>query len=173
MKEIIEALFADMGSNLLAKVKEEFRRKFIAGELNELLKEDVESLIVKKLNVLLNDILEADYPIEDKIKAIEQWDDIMTNYIKYIEELRDKTMEGYNNLCKKYHKKQTNIYSVFYTHNNFVILDKNNRLRNAFNGETITTYEGDSLDEAVEIVKVFLKVNANYNFVDYRNIYKD
>lgn len=99
MKEVIESIFAAvMGDDVLAKAKEEFRRQFIEGGLNESLKEDVESLHVKKLNNLLNDILEADYSIEDKIKAIEQWDDIMTNYVKYMEELRDKTMEGYDNL---------------------------------------------------------------------------
>lgn len=174
MKEVIESIFAAViGDDVLAKAKEEFRRQFIEGGLNELLKEDVESLHVKKLNNLLNDILEADYSIKDKIKAIEQWNDIMTNYVKYMEELRDKTMEGYDNLCKKYHEKQTNTYSAFYTRTNLVILDKNNRLRNSFNGETMTLYKGNSLDEAVSTVEGFLKINTKYHCVDYRKIYKD
>lgn len=178
MKEIIEAILAcalASGSdvNLIDSIKEDYRKAFIKGEFNKAILEDIESIDVKGLNNLLNDILEADYPIEDKIKAIEQWDDIMTNYVKYMEELRDKTMEGYDNLCKKYHEKQTNTYSVFYTHTNLVILDKNNRLRNSFNGETMTVYEGNSLDEAVGTVEGFLKVNTKYHCVDYRKIYKD
>lgn len=174
MKEIVESIFAAvMGSDVLAKAQEGFRRQFIEGGLNESLKEDVESLNVKKLNILLNDILEADYPIEDKIKAIEQWDDIMTNYVKYMEELRDKTMEGYDNLCKKYHEKQITTYSVFYTHTNLVFLDKNNRLKDSFHGEAIVIYKGNSLIEAVGTVEGFLKVNIKYHCVDYRKIYKD
>lgn len=107
MEEIIESIFAAViDDDALAKAEKEFHRQFIEGGLNESLKDDVESLNVKKLNILLNNILEDDYPIEDKIKAIEQWDDIMTNYVKYMEELRDKTMEGYDNLCKKYHEKE-------------------------------------------------------------------
>lgn len=176
MKEIIKAIIAAaMCSDFetIDKIKEDYRRSFISGEYNNKIKEDIESINVERLNNLLNDILEADYPIEDKIKAIEQWDDIMTDYIKYVEELRDKTMEGYENLCKKYQEKQTNTYSVFYTHTNLVILDKNNRLRNSFNSETMTLYKGNSLDEAVGIVERFLKVNTKYHYVDYRKIYKD
>ena len=118
MKEIVEAIIAAAmcsDSEAIDKIKEDYRRSFISGEYNNKIKEDIESINVKGLNNLLNDILEADYPIEDKIKAIEQWDDIMTNYVKYMEELRDKTMEGYNNLCKKYHEKENNVYTVFYS----------------------------------------------------------
>lgn len=178
MKEIIEAIIAcalASGSdvNLIDSTKEDYRKAFIKGEFNKAILEDLENLNVKGLNNLLENILEADYPIEDKIKAIEQWDDIMTNYVKYMEELRDKTMEGYDNLCKKYHEKQTNTYSAFYTRTNLVILDKNNRLRNSFNGETMTLYKGNSLDEAVSTVEGFLKINTKYYCVDYRKIYKD
>lgn len=174
MKEIIESIFAAvMGDDVLAKAKEEFRRQFIEGGLNESLKEDVESLHVKKLNNLLDDILESDYPIEDKIKAIEQWDDIMTNYVEYMEKLRDKTMEGYENLCKKYHEKQITTYSVFYTHTKLVFLDKNNRLKDSFHGEAVVIYKGNSLTEAVATVEGFLKVNTKYHCVDYRKIYED
>lgn len=178
MKEIIEAILAcalasGSDANLIDSIEEDCRKAFIKGEFNKAVLEDLENLNVKRLNNLLEVILEADYPIEDKIKAIEQWDDIMTNYVKYMEELRDKTMEGYDNLCKKYHEKQTNTYSAFYTRTNLVILDKNNRLRNSFNGETMTLYKGNSLDEAVSTVEGFLKINTKYHCVDYRKIYKD
>lgn len=176
MKEIIKAIVAAAmcsDSEAIDKIKEEYRRSFISGEYNNKIKEDIESINVKGLNNLLNDILEEAYSIEDKIKAIEQWYDIMTDYVKYVEELRDKTMKAYDNLCKKYHEKQINTYSVFYTHTNLVILDKNNRLRNSFNGETMTVYKGNSLDEAVSAVEGFLKVNTKYHCVDYRKIYKD
>lgn len=176
MKEIIEAIIAAAmcsDSEAIDKIKEDYRRSFISGEHNNKIKEDIESINVKGLNDILNDILEAAYPIEDKIKAIEQWCDIMTDYVKYVEELRDKTMKAYDNLCKKYHEKQINTYSVFYTHTKLVILDKNNRLRNSFNGETMTVYKGNSLDEAVSAVEGFLKVNTKYHCVDYRKIYKD
>lgn len=176
MKEIIKAIIAAAmcsDSEAIDKIKEDYRKSFISGEYNSKIKEDIESINVKGLNNFLENILEADYPIEDKIKAIEQWDDIITNYIEYVEKLHDKTMEGYDNLCKKYHEKQTNTYSVFYTHTNLVILDKNNRLRNSFNGEALTVYKGNSLDEAVGTVEGFLKDNVNYHCVDYRKIYKD
>lgn len=178
MKEIVEAIIAcalASGSdvNLIDSIKEDYRKAFIKGEFNKAILEDLENLNVKELNNLLEDILDGKYSIEDKIKAIEQWDDIMTDYVKYMEELRDKTMEGYDNLCKKYHEKQTNTYSVFYTRTNLVILDKNNRLRNSFNGETMTLYKGNSLDEAVGTVEGFLKINTKYHCVDYRKIYKD
>lgn len=117
MKEIIKAIIAVAmcsDSETIDKIKEDYRRSFISGEYNNKIKEDIESINVEGLNDLLNDILEADYPIEDKIKAIEQWDDIMTNYVKYMEELRDKTMEGYDNLCKKYHEKENNIYCILF-----------------------------------------------------------
>lgn len=175
MKEIVEAIIAcalASGSdvNLIDSIKEDYRKAFIKGEFNKAILEDIESINVKGLNNLLEDILEAAYPIEDKIKAIEQWCDIMTDYVKYVEELRDKTMKAYDNLCKKYHEKQINTYSVFYTHSNLVILDKNNRLRNSFNGETMTVYKGNSLDEAVSTIEGFLKVNTKYHCVDYRKI---
>ena len=176
MKEIIEAIIAAAmcsDSEAIDKIKEDYRRSFISGKYNNKIKEDIESINVKGLNNLLNDILEADYPIEDKIKAIEEWDDIMSNYVKYMGELRDKTIEGYNNLCKKYHEKQTNTYSVFYTCTDLVILDKNNRLRNSFNGEIMTLYKGNNLDEAVSTVKGFLKTNTKCHCIDYRKIYKD
>lgn len=176
MKEIIKAIIAAAicsDSETIDKIKEDYRRSFISGEYNNKIKEDIESINVEGLNNLLNDILEADYPIEDKIKAIEQWDDIMTDYVKYMEELRDKTMEGYENLCKKYQEKQVTTYSVFYTHTNLVFLDKNNRLKNSFHGEAVVIYKGNSLDEAVSTVEGFLKVNTKYHCVDYRKIYKD
>lgn len=178
MKEIIKAIIAAamcFDSETIDKIKEDYRRSFISGEYNNKIKEDIESINVKGLNNLLNDILEADYPIEDKIKAIEQWDDIMTNYVKYMEELRDKTIEGYDNLCKKYHEKENNIYTVFYSSDdNLVFLDKYNRFRNAFTGKNpINIYKGNNPNEAADIVENFIITNPKYYFVDYRKIYKD
>ena len=178
MKEIIKAIIATaMCSDFetIDKIKEDYRRSFISGKYNNKIKEDIESIDVKGLNNLLNDILEADYPIEDKIKAIEQWDDIMTNYVKYMEELCDKTMEGYDNLCKKYHEKENNVYIVFYSSDdNLVFLDKYNRLRNAFTGKNpINIYKGNNPNEAADIVENFIITNPKYYFVDYRKIYKD
>lgn len=176
MKEIIEAIIAAAmcsDSEAIDKIKEDYRKSFISGEYNSKIKEDIESINVKGLNNLLENILEADYPIEDKIKAIEQWDDIMTNYIEYVEKLHDKTMEGYDNLCKEYHEKQIATYSVFYTHTNLVFLDKNNRLKDSFHGEAVVIYKGNSLTEAVGTVEGFLKVNTKYYCVDYRKIYED
>lgn len=178
MKEIIKAIIAAAmcsDSEAIDKIKEDYRRSFISGEYNNKIKEDIESINVKGLNELLNDILELDYPIEDKIKAIEQWDDIMTDYVKYMEELRDKTMEGYDNLCKKYHEKENNVYTVFYSSDdNLVFLDKYNRFRNAFTGKNpINIYKGNNLNEAADIVENFIITNPKYYFVDYRKIYKD
>lgn len=177
MKEIIKAIAAAMcsDSETIDKIKEYYHRSFISGKYNNKIKEDIESINVKGLNNLLNDILEADYPIEDKIKAIEQWDDIMTNYVKYMEELRDKTMEGYDNLCKKYHEKENNVYTVFYSSDdNLVFLDKCNRFRNAFTGKNpINIYKGNNPNEAADIAENFIITNPKYYFVDYRKIYKD
>ena len=178
MKEIIKAIIAAAmcsDSETIDKIKEDYRRSFISGEYNNKIKEDIESINVKGLNELLNDILEADYPIEDKIKAIEQWDDIMTNYVKYMEELRNKTIEGYDNLCKKYHEKENNVYTVFYSSDdNLVFLDKYNRFRNAFTGKNpINIYKGNNPNEAADIVENFIITNPKYYFVDYRKIYKD
>lgn len=178
MKEIIKAIIAAAmcsDSETIDKIKEDYRRSFISGEYNNKIKEDIESINVEGLNNLLNDILEADYPIEDKIKAIEQWNDIMTNYVKYMEELCDKTMEGYDNLCKKYHEKENNVYTVFYSSNdNLVFLDKYNRFRNAFTGKNpINIYKGNNPNEAADIVENFIITNPKYYFVDYRKIYKD
>lgn len=178
MKEIIKAIIAAAmcsDSETIDKIKEDYRRSFISGEYNNKIKEDIESINVKGLNELLDDILELDYPIEDKIKAIEQWDDIMTDYVKYMEELRDKTMEGYDNLCKKYHEKENNVYTVFYSSDdNLVFLDKYNRFRNAFTGKNpINIYKGNNPNEAADVVENFIITNPKYYFVDYRKIYKD
>lgn len=178
MKEIIKAIIAAAmcsDSETIDKIKEDYHRSFISGKYNNKIKEDIESIDVKGLNNLLNDILEADYPIEDKIKAIEQWGDIMTDYVKYMEELRDKTMEGYDNLCKKYHEKENNVYTVFYSSDdNLVFLDKYNKFRNAFTGKNpINIYKGNNPNEAADIVENFIITNPKYYFVDYRKIYKD
>lgn len=177
MKEIIKAIAAAMcsDSETIDKIKEDYHRSFISGKYNNKIKEDIESIDVKGLNNLLDDILEADYPIEDKIKAIEQWDDIMTDYVKYMEELHDKTMEAYDNLCKKYHEKENNVYTVFYSSDdNLVFLDKYNRFRNAFTGKKpINIYKGNNPNEAADIVENFIIANPKYYFVDYRKIYKD
>lgn len=176
MKEIIEAVIAaSMGSDIINKAKKELHIRFINGELNKELLKDIESINVKSLNQLLEDILDGEYSIEDKIKAIGQWDDIMTNYVKYMEELRDKTMEGYDNLCKKYHEKENNVYTVFYSSDdNLVFLDKYNRFRNAFTGKNpINIYKGNNPNEAADIVENFIITNPKYYFVDYRKIYKD
>jgi hypothetical protein len=178
MKEIIKAIIAVamcFDSETIDKIKEDYRRSFISGNIINKIKEDIESIDVKGLNNLLNDILEADYPIEDKIKAIEQWDDIMTDYVKYMEELCDKTMEGYDNLCKKYYEKENNVYTVFYSSDdNLVFLDKYNIFRNAFTGKNpINIYKGNNPNEAADIVENFIITNPKYYFVDYRKIYKD
>lgn len=178
MKDIISAILACAlagGSdvNLIDSIKEDYRKTFIKGEFNEAILEDLENLNVKGLNNLLEDILDGDYSIEDKIKAIEQWDNIMVNFVNYVTEQRDRTRESYNVLCKKHHEKQINKYMVFYTHTNLIFLDKNDRLKDSFHGEAIIIYKGDNLDEAVTAVEKFLKTNTNYYCVDYRKIYKD
>lgn len=103
MKEIIEAtIAASMGSDIIDKAKKEFNKRFINGELNKELLEDIESINVKSLNQLLEDILDGEYSIEDKIKAVEQWDSIILPYIKYISDMRDSAKESYDKLLAKY-----------------------------------------------------------------------
>lgn len=102
MKEIIEAIIsASMGSDIIDKAKKEFHKRFINGELNKELLEDIESINVKSLNQLLEDILDGEYSIEDKVKAVEQWDSIILPYIKYISDMRDSAKESYDKLLAK------------------------------------------------------------------------
>ena len=175
MKEIIKAIIAAAmcsDSETIDKIKEDYRRSFISGEYNNKIKEDIESINVKGLNNLLNDILEADYPIEDKIKAIEQWDDIMTDYVKYISDMRDSAKESYDKLLAKYEASKATIYSVFYcSENHLVFLDKNDKLRKSFNGSAKTLYSGNSKDEARRICESFLKDCPDFYCVDYTKIY--
>lgn len=175
MKEIIKAIIAAAmcsDSETIDKIKENYRRSFISGEYNNKIKEDIESINVKGLNYLLNDILEADYPIEDKIKAIEQWDDIMTDYVKYISDMRDSAKESYDKLLAKYEASKAPIYSVFYcSENHLVFLDKNDKLRKSFNGSAKTLYSGNSKDEARRICESFLKDCPDFYCVDYTKIY--
>lgn len=176
MKEIIETLFAAaMGSDALDKVRKELHRKFIEGELNAGLKEDIEILHIKKLNNLLEDILDSnDCPIKDKIKAIEQWNDIMVSYTNYIRTLHEKTLEGYKNLCEEYRKHHSDKYKVFSPINStIIVLDKNDILKNSFKENTVAFYEGNDLDKATAKLEEVVASESNLYVIDYRKIYKD
>lgn len=173
MKEIIEVIIAaSMGSDTINKAKKEFHIRFINGELNKELLKDIESINVKSLNQLLEDILDGEYSIEDKIKAVEQWDSIMLSYIKYISDMRDSAKESYDKLLAKYGASKAPIYSVFYcSENHLVFLDKNDKLRKSFNGSAKTLYSGNSKDEARRICESFLKDCPDFYCVDYTKIY--
>lgn len=173
MKEIIEAIIAaSMGSDIIDKAKKEFHKRFINGELNKELIKDIESINVKSLNQLLEDILDGEYSIEDKVKAVEQWDSIILPYIKYISDMRDSAKESYDKLLAKYEASKAPIYSVFYCpENHLVFLDKNDKLRKSFNGNAKTLYSGNSKDEARRICESFLKDCPDFYCVDYTKIY--
>lgn len=173
MKEIIEAIIAaSMGSDIIDKAKKEFHKRFINGEVNKELIKDIESINVKLLNQLLEDILDDEYSIEDKVKAVEQWDIIILLYIKYISDMRDSAKESYDKLLAKYEASKAPIYSVFYcSENNLVFLDKNDKLRKSFNGNAKTLYSGNSKDEARRICESFLKDCPDFYCVDYTKIY--
>lgn len=173
MKEIIEAIIAaSMGSDIIDKAKKEFHKRFINGELNKELLKDIESISVKSLNQLLEDILDGEYSIEDKVKAVEQWDSIILSYIKYISDMRDSAKESYDKLLAKYEASKAPIYSVFYcSENHLVFLDKNDKLRKSFNGNAKTLYSGNSKDEARRICESFLKDCPDFYCVDYTKIY--
>jgi hypothetical protein len=173
MKEIIEAIIAaSMGSDIINKAKKEFYIRFINGELNKELLKDIESINVKSLNQLLEDILDGEYSIEDKVKAVEQWDNVMVSYIKYISDMRDGAKESYDKLLAKYEASKAPIYSVFYcSENHLVFLDKNDKLRKSFNGNAKTLYSGNSKDEARRICESFLKDCPDFYCVDYTKIY--
>lgn len=173
MKEIIEAIIAaSMGSDIIDKAKKEFHKRFINGELNKELLKDIESINVKSLNQLLEDILDGEYSIEDKVKAVEQWDSIILPYIKYISDMRDSAKESYDKLLAKYEASKAPIYSVFYcSENHLVFLDKNDKLRKSFNGNAKTLYSGNSKDEARRICESFLKDCSDFYCVDYTKIY--
>lgn len=173
MKEIIEAIIAaSMGSDIIDKAKKEFHKRFINGELNKELLKDIESINVKSLNQLLEDILDGEYSIEDKVKAVEQWDNIILPYIKYISDMRDSAKESYDKLLAKYEASKAPIYSVFYcSENHLVFLDKNDKLRKSFNGNAKTLYSGNSKDEARRICESFLKDCPDFYCVDYTKIY--
>lgn len=173
MKEIIEAIIAaSMGSDIIDKAKKEFHKRFINGELNKKLIKDIESINVKSLNQLLEDILDGEYSIEDKVKAVEQWDSIILPYIKYISYMRDSAKESYDKLLAKYEASKAPIYSVFYcSENHLVFLDKNDKLRKSFNGSAKTLYSGNSKDEARRICESFLKDCPDFYCVDYTKIY--
>lgn len=173
MKEIIEAIIAaSMGSDIIDKAKKEFHKRFINGELNKELLKDIESINVKSLNQLLEDILDGEYSIEDKVKTVEQWDSIILPYIKYISDMRDSAKESYDKLLAKYEASKAPIYSVFYcSENHLVFLDKNDKLRKSFNGNAKTLYSGNSKDEARRICESFLKDCSDFYCVDYTKIY--
>lgn len=173
MKEIIEAIIAaSMGSDIINKAKKEFHIRFINGELNKELLKDIESINVKSLNQLLEDILDGEYSIEDKIKAVEQWDNVMVSYIKYISDMRDGAKESYDKLLAEYETSRAQIYSVFYcSENHLVFLDKDDKLRKFFNGSAKTLYSGNSEDEARRICESFLKDCPDFYCVDYTKIY--
>lgn len=173
MKEIIEAIIAaSMGSDIIDKAKKEFHKRFINGELNKEFLKDIESINVKSLNQLLEDILDGEYSIEDKVKAVEQWDSIILPYIEYISDMRDSAKESYDKLLAKYEASKAPIYSVFYcSENHLVFLDKNDKLRKSFNGNAKTLYFGNSKDEARRICESFLKDCPDFYCVDYTKIY--
>lgn len=173
MKEIIEAIVAaSMSSDIIDKAKKELHKRFINGELNKKLIKDIESINVKSLNQLLEDILDGEYSIEDKVKAVEQWDSIILPYIKYISDMRDSAKESYDKLLAKYEASKAPIYSVFYcSENHLVFLDKNDKLRKSFNGNAKTLYSGNSKDEARRICESFLKDCPDFYCVDYTKIY--
>lgn len=173
MKEIIEAIIAaSMGSDIIDKAKKEFHKRFINGELNKGLIKDIESINAKSLNQLLEDILDGEYSIEDKVKAIGQWDSIIVSYIKYISDMRDGAKESYDKLLAKYEASKAPIYSVFYcSENHLVFLDKNDKLRKSFNCDAKTLYSGNSKDEARRICESFLKDCPDFYCVDYTKIY--
>lgn len=173
MKEIIEAIIAaSMGSDIIDKAKKEFHKRFINGELNKELIKDIESINVKSLNQFLEDILDGEYSIEDKVKAVEQWDSIILPYIKYISDMRDSAKESYDKLLAKYEASKAPIYSVFYcSENHLVFLDKNDKLRKSFNSNAKTLYSGNSKDEACRICESFLKDCPDFYCVDYTKIY--
>lgn len=173
MKEIIEAIIAaSMGSDIIDKAKKEFHKRFINGELNKELLKDIESINVKLLNQLLEDILDGEYSIEDKVEAVEQWDSIILPYIKYISDMRDSAKESYDKLLAKYEASKAPIYSVFYcSENHLVFLDKNDKLRKSFNGNAKTLYSGNNKDEARRICESFLKDCPDFYCVDYTKIY--
>lgn len=173
MKEIIEAIIAaSIGSDIIDKANKEFNKFFINGELNKELIKDIESINVKSLNQLLEDILDGEYSIEDKVKAVEQWDSIILPYIKYISDMRDSAKESYDKLLAKYEASKAPIYSVFYcSENHLVFLDKNDKLRKSFNGNAKTLYSGNSKDEARRICESFLKDCPDFYCVDYTKIY--
>ena len=127
---------------------------------------------MKLLNQVLEDILDGEYPIEDKIKAVEKWNNVMVYYIKYIIDMRDGAKESYDKLFAKYEASKTPIYSVFYcSENHLVFLDKNDKLRKSFNGSAKTLYSGNSEDEARRICESFLKDCPDFYCVDYTKIY--
>ena len=175
MKEIIEAIIAaSMGSDIIDKAKKKFHRRFINGELNKELLKDIESINVKSLNQLLEDILDGEYSIEDKIKAVEQWDSIMLSYIKYISDMRDSAKESYDKLLAKYEASKTPIYSVFYCSEvNLIFCDNNNKLRSSFKGNIKTLYSGNDEDKARITCDEFIRNNPKFYFVDYKQIYKE
>lgn len=173
MKEIIEAIIAaSTGCDIIDKAKKEFHKRFINGELNKELLKDIESINVKSLNQLLEDILDGEYSIEDKVKAVEQWDSIILPYIKYISDMRDSVKESYDKLLAKYEASKAPIHSVFYcSENHLVFLDKNDKLRKSFNGNAKTLYSGNSKDEARRICESFLNDCPDFYCVDYTKIY--
>lgn len=177
MEEIIKAILAcalASGSdvNLIDSIKEDYCKSFIKGEFNEAILEDLENLNVKGLNNFLEDLIDGEYSIEDKIKAVEQWDSIMLSYIKYISDMRDGAKESYDKLLAKYEASKASIYSVFYcSENHLVFLDKNDKLRKSFNGNTETLYSGNSKDEARKICELFLEDCPDFYCVDYTKIY--
>lgn len=175
MKEIIEAIIAaSMDSDIINKAKKEFHIRFINGELNKELLEDIESINVKLLNQVLEDILDGEYSIEDKIKAVEQWDNVMVSYIKYISDMRDSAKESYDKLLAKYEASKTPIYSVFYCSEvNLIFCDNNNKLRSSFKGNIKTLYSGNDEDKARITCDEFIRNNPKFYFVDYKQIYKE
>ena len=177
MKEIIKAIIDAVmrsDSEAIDKINEDYRRSFISGEYNNKIKEDIESINVKGLNNLLNDILEAAYSIEDKIKAIEQWDNVMVSYIKYISDMRDSAKESYDKLLAKYEASKTPIYSAFYCSEvNLIFCDNNNKLRSSFKGNVKTLYSGNDEDKARITCDEFIRNNPKFYFVDYKQIYKE
>ena len=177
MKDIISAILACAlanGSdvNLIDSIKEDYREAFIKGEFNKAIIEDLENLNVKGLNNFLEDVLDGDYSIEDKIKAIEQWDNIMVNFVNYVTEQRDRTKESYNKLLTEYEASKDPVYSVFYCpETNLIFFDRNYKLKNSFHGNSESIYQGFNKKEARRMCEEFLNKNPKFYCVDYERLY--
>ena len=100
MKEIIEAIIAaSMGSDIINKAKKEFHIRFINGELNKELLKDIESINVKSLNQLLEDIIDGKYSIEASKAPIYSVFYCSENHLVFLDK-NDKLRKSFNGNAK-------------------------------------------------------------------------